>query len=142
MPLLTLEGIIAVAVVGAVVIVIFVVLFCLCLCKCVQHVSAPSASFIMHCCVLLSLSTFFFCVDVSVDAGCCSIHYQNLKRREAIQHIAGNPNYDADLERLRVLKFSRDDYRSVIVLLLSIHLHNSTVLLCMLARTSVAGAPL
>ena len=107
MPILPLEGIIAVAVVGAVVIVIFVVLFCLCLCKCVQHVSAPSASFIMHCCVLLSLSTFFFCVDVSVDAGCCSIHYQSLKRREAIQHIAGNPNYDAHLVHLR------DDYRSV-----------------------------
>lgn len=55
----------------------------------------------------------FSFVRVCVDAGCCSIHYQNLKRREAIQQIAGNPNYDADLERLRILKFSRDDYRSV-----------------------------
>ena len=42
-----------------------------------------------------------------MDAGCRSFHYQNLKRREAIQRIAGNPYYDADLVHLR------DDYRSV-----------------------------
>ena len=79
-------------------------------------------------CVVQYMSAFLLslcvdvCVDVCVDAGCCSVHYQNLKRREAIQHIAGNPNYDADLERLRVLKFSRDDYRSVALLAALFHL--------------------
>ena len=48
-----------------------------------------------------------------MDAGCCSIHCQSPKQREAIQHIAGNPNYDADLEHHRVLNVSRNDSRSV-----------------------------
>ena len=66
-------------------------------------------------CVVQYMSAFLLslCVDVCVDAGCCSIHYQNPKQREAIQHIAGNPNYDADLEHHRVLNVSRNDSRSV-----------------------------
>lgn len=81
---------------------------CACVSVCILH--------LLHLAGLCSHTSAihgFTLLSLCVDTGCCCIHWENLKRREAIQHIAGNPNYDADLERLRVLKFSRDDYRSV-----------------------------
>jgi proto-oncogene tyrosine-protein kinase ROS len=52
-------------------------------------------------------------VLLCICAWCCCIHYQNLKHKEEIRRrLAYNRDYDEDIERLRILKFSRDDYRS------------------------------